>query len=106
MMPLRFLNHRDPLNSADSQELLNATHVFPGRYMFKAIGPNHDDFIDAVLRAVRLVLKHDFDPPYSLNASVGGRHVSITVEPCVDTARDVLDVYARLRTVDGLLLLL
>jgi hypothetical protein len=87
-------------------ELLEATHVFPGKYVFKAIGPNSDEFIDSVVAVVRTELQHDFDSPYQLTRSTHGRHVSVTIEPFVDTAEQILAIYARLRNVDGLALML
>jgi putative lipoic acid-binding regulatory protein len=99
----RSVHHVNPLPHL---ELLEATHVFPGQYVFKAIGRHNDDFIDGVVAAVRVELGCDFDPPIALNPSSGGRHVAITIEPRVESAAQVLAIYQRLRGVDGLVLLL
>jgi putative lipoic acid-binding regulatory protein len=87
-------------------ELLEATHVFPGKYVFKAIGPNSDEFIETVIGIVRSELGHEFDPPYQLNRSTHGRHVSVTIEPFVDTPQQILAIYERLRHVEGLAMML
>src|SRR5581483_1032896 len=41
------------------QELLQATHEFPGKFVFKAIGRNDDDFIDGVVAVVRSELHQE-----------------------------------------------
>jgi len=94
------------MNSLPPVELLEATHVFPGKFVFKAIGRHHDGFVDGVVAAVRHGLGQEFDPPFELNQTAHGRHVAVTIEPCVDSAEQVLVIYERLRHVDGLVLLL
>ena len=88
------------------QELLQATHEFPGKFVFKAIGRNDDDFIDGVVAVVRSELCQEFDAPYELHRTTSGRHVSVTIEPIVETAEQVLAIFRSLRGVDGLVLLL
>lgn len=87
-------------------ELLRATHEFPCRFLFKAIGRTDDNFVGQVVAVVRAELAHEFDSPYSLKHTSGGRHVSVTIEPWVETAEQVLSVYARIRTVPGLVMLM
>ena len=86
-------------------ELLESTHQFPGPYMFKAIGKVENGFVARVIAAVREELEVAVDPPFSFRESVGGRHVSVTLEPTVQTAEQVLAVYRRIKKTDGLLLL-
>jgi putative lipoic acid-binding regulatory protein len=86
-------------------ELLEKTHQFPCQYMFKAIGKVHDGFEARVVAAVREALGLEQDPPYRLRESVGGRHISVTVEPMVKSAQEVLAVYGRLKSVVGLVIL-
>jgi putative lipoic acid-binding regulatory protein len=74
--------------------------------MFKVIGRGEDGFAARVVAAVRDELAEDVDPPHSLRATAGGRHVSVTLEPTVQTARQVLAVYRRVRTLRGLVMLL
>jgi len=59
-----------------------------------------------VVAAVREELTADADPPYRVREAAGGRHVAVTLEPTVQTAPQVLAVYARLRRIDGLVMLL
>jgi putative lipoic acid-binding regulatory protein len=86
-------------------ELLEKTHHFPGPYMFKAIGRVDNGFMARVVAAVREELAVNVDPPYKFRETAGGRHVSVTLEPTVQTADQVLAVYRRIRTVAGLVML-
>lgn len=87
-------------------ELLERTHVFPGPYMFKVIGRVEDGFVARVVAAVRDELAAAVDPPYRVREASGGRHVSVTLEPTVQTATQVLAVYRRIRATAGLVLML
>jgi putative lipoic acid-binding regulatory protein len=89
-----------------SIELLEATHQFPGRYMFKVIGRVENGFAARVVAAVRDELADEVDPPHSLREAVGGRHVAVTLEPTVQTAQQVLAVYRRMRALAGVVVLL
>lgn len=86
--------------------LLENTHRFPGPYMFKVIGKVENGFVARVVAAVRDELAEDIDPPYRLRQAEGGRHISITLEPRVQTAQQVLNVYRRLKDMVGLVLML
>jgi hypothetical protein len=86
-------------------ELLEATHTFPGTYMFKVIGRAENDFVARVVAAVREELAEPADPPYSVRATLGGRHVAVTLQPTVQTAHQVLAVYRRVQQLVGLVLL-
>lgn len=86
-------------------DLLEATHTFPGPYMFKAIGRAENGFIGRVVAAVRDELSHSDDPPYRLRLTEHGRHVAVTVEPLVESPYEVLAVYRRLRKIVGLIML-
>ena len=55
--------------------------------------------------AVREELASEVDPPYRVRESVGGRHIAVTLEPRVETAKQVLDVYRRLGSMVGLVML-
>lgn len=88
-----------------SLELLVATHVFPGKYMFKAIGRRENDFPSRVIAAVRSELQQNFDAPYQMRETSNGRHVSITIEPWTETPEQVLAIYQRLQSEAGLVML-
>ena len=86
-------------------ELLESTHCFPGTYMFKVIGRGENGFAARVVAAVRAELEGCMDPPYKLQETPSGRHVSVTVEPMVETGAQVLAIYRRIRDMDGLVTL-
>jgi putative lipoic acid-binding regulatory protein len=86
-------------------ELLESTHTFPGPYMFKVIGRGASGFVARVVAAVREELADPTDPPYRVRETAGGRHIAVTLEPTVQTARQVLAVYRRLRVTEGLVML-
>jgi len=88
------------------QELLEATHEFPCEFMFKAIGANQDGFVELVVAGVREVLGLEVDPPYEIKQTSGGRHLSLTITPQVESAAQVLAIYERIRTIDGLVMML
>lgn len=88
-----------------SLELLATTHQFPGKYVFKAIGVLDDDFPDRIVAAIRSELKHEFDSPASVRETSGRRHVSVTVEPWIETPEQVLAIYDRLKAETGLVML-
>ena len=82
-------------------ELLEKTHVFPCPYLFKIIGKSDQAFLRKVVAVVREELLIEIDPPYRVREAVGGRHVSITLEPVVQSAGQVVAIYRRLGLLDG-----
>jgi putative lipoic acid-binding regulatory protein len=93
------------VNELPTLDLLEATHAFPGTYAFKAIGANRDGFAARIVASVRLELELEFDPPFEVRHTAQGRHVSVTVTPPIASAPQVLAIYARLRAIDGLVML-
>jgi putative lipoic acid-binding regulatory protein len=94
------------MSDMPSIQLLEKTHQFPGTYMFKVIGKVENGFMARVIAAVRDVLQQEADPPFHFRETVGGRHVSVTLEPRVQTAQQVLAIYRRIQGMAGLVLLL
>lgn len=94
------------MNDLPSIALLEKTHHFPCAYMFKVIGKVEDGFVARVVAAVREELHEETDPPYRLRQTHGGRHISVTLEPHIKTAEQVLNVYRRLKSTVGLVLML
>ncbi len=87
-------------------DLLNQTHQFPTRVMIKVIGENRASFVEEVVSLVRVETTIDEEPPYSTREARGGRHIAITLEPQLDDAERVLAIYARLKTLQGVVLLM
>ena len=86
-------------------ELLERTHQFPTEYMFKVIGKPDRGFLARAVAVVREELAIATDPPYHSREAVGGRHISVTLNPIVDRPEQVLAIYRRLSTLEGLVLL-
>lgn len=93
----------DPHPPAD---LLESTHEFPCTYTIKAIGDSADDFEARILSAAGKNLASSSDLEYSTRATKGGRHLSITLRLVVQNAEQVRTIYAEIRQVEGLTLLL
>ena len=92
-------------DSLPTLELLEARHTFPCAYTFKVIGAGDIDLEGSVVTCVRTALALDADPKTSVRTTKGGRHQSVTVEPECPSARSVLDLYAALRALDGVVFL-
>lgn len=82
-------------------ELLKSVHTFPGPYVFKVIGKADAGFLGRVVAGVREALGHDVDPPCETRTSSGGRHLSVTLTPTVADPEQILAVYRRLKTIEG-----
>jgi putative lipoic acid-binding regulatory protein len=89
-----------------SEELLESTHPFPGSYQIKAIGRGDGAFEARVVEAVVAELAAPSDLDHSVRSTPGGRHVALTLDVTVQTAEQVRAIYARIREVEGLVLLL
>ena len=87
-----------------SLELLESTHSFPGDYMFKVIGEDDHTLTARVMAAVRSEVAEDHEPAMSVRRTASGRHICVTIEPRVDDARQVLAIYARINSLDGLVM--
>jgi putative lipoic acid-binding regulatory protein len=87
-------------------ELLEATHQFPGKFMFKAIGRSENGFAARVVAAVRDELANDADPPFRLRHTANSLHVAVTVEPTVQRVEQVLAVFRRIKRIPGLVMMM
>ncbi len=88
-----------------SIELLEATHRFPGPFMFKVVGRSDENFAGRVIAAVRVQLGDDNEPAFSIRKTANGIHSCVTIEPEVPSAAAVVEIYAQLRGVDGVMML-
>ncbi len=86
-------------------DLLEKTHPFPCPYVFKVIGKPDHGFLARVIAVVRMELSAEIDPPYHVRDAVGGRHVSVTLEPVVQSPHQVLAIYRQLAVLDGIVML-
>jgi len=74
--------------------------------MFKAIGRSNDDFALRVIAIVRTTLEQDFDAPFELRETSAGRHIAVTIEPWVESSQQVMEIYAAIRSLEGLVMLM
>ena len=86
-------------------DLLETTHEFPGAYLFKIIGLADQTLVTRIIGAFRQELTGEVDPPFRVRESAGGRHLSVSVEPTVQSAEQVLAIYRRLGEVQGIVML-
>lgn len=103
---MKLEGRRQIVRRLEAIELLEQQHHFPGPYMFKVIGRADNGFVARVVAAVRDELEGPVDPPYRVRETSGGRHVSVTLEPTVQTVHQVLAVYRRVQGMAGLVMLL
>jgi len=87
-------------------QALNELHEFPGEFMFKVIGENTPELIASVVQAAVTVLGPGTTPTVTTRESAHGRHQAITMMVRVPSAEGVLDVYAALKGLKGVKLLL
>ena len=92
------------MDRESSLELLNATHSFPCAFTLKVIGASTEDFVDRCTAAIRDVNLGSDDFPISTRHTPNGRHTAVTMAPTLASAEQVLDVYERLRCVEGVVM--
>lgn len=95
-----------PMDPIPSEELLASHHAFPGVYRIKAIGSTEGDFPARIVAAAAEELSGPGEVDYSVRETSGGRHAAVTLDLTVQTPAQVRAIYERLRTVEGLSLLL
>jgi uncharacterized protein len=93
--------------SQEALRLLERHHRFPSEYMFKVIGFAGPDFLPAVRRAAESVLGALEEPGRQVRGrpSSGGRYLAVTLEVTVADAAQVLAIYAALKLVQGVVVL-
>ena len=92
-------------HSLPTVDLLEQLHAFPGPYLFKVIGKPEQDFLLRVIAAVREELTLASDPPYRVRETAAGRHISVSLEPVVQSPHQILAIYRRLGTLEGLVMM-
>lgn len=86
--------------------LLNEQHDFPCDFVFKVIGKATDDFVQRVVSCIQDCLPGDTEPPHRTRSTPNGKHISVTLEPVITSAEEVLRVYAELKTIDGVVMVM
>jgi putative lipoic acid-binding regulatory protein len=89
------------MTPALSRDLLESTHDFPCEYLWKIFALHRDSLEAEAFAAAFRVLRHDTIRTRTSRAS-SGRNLCVTIEAHVEDAQQVIDVYAELRRIDGL----
>ena len=85
-------------------DLLEANHVFPGDYPFSVIALNADSVTAAVTAAAGSGHPDPLGPEaHQIRPSSGGKYVSHRLTVRVAGAAEVLDLYAVLRSIEGVI---
>lgn len=93
-------------SQAETLQLLEEHHQFPGPYMFKVIGYQGGGFYQAVRQVAEAVLG-----PLSEGRQVrsrpssGDKYLAVTLDVEVESASQVLEVYAELKRLEGVVVL-
>ena len=80
----------------------------PTRFLasIRSIGDHEEHFVGRVLAVVKLHLAEGTEPAFSSRVSAGGRHICVTIEPELEHAGQVLEIYGQLRELAGLRMLM
>jgi len=89
-----------------SLQALNDCHTFPGPFTFRVIGENSASFVARVVQAVVFVLGPRVYPQVNTRQSAKGNHQSVMMVVHLASAEKVLEVYAALKEVAGVRMLL
>lgn len=92
--------------SMPPRELLESTHTFPCRYIFKSIGPNSQEFVDATRSCAVAVTGSDASVEVTYRVSSAGNHGSVTMHVHVEDADQILLIYKGLSGVPGVRMLM
>ena len=85
-------------------ELLEATHTFPGPYLFKLVGDNGVLLETALME---LISRHATEAKLvGTRHSSSGKHVSFSIEAQVESAQTVHDILTALHAMPGLAMIL
>ena len=87
-------------------ELLESTHNFPSNYQIKVIGSVDNDFESRVVEAIRGEVGNLCDLGWTLRKTPDEKHLSLTIDVYVQSAAQVIEIYDRIRGLEGLRFLL
>jgi len=78
------------------KEKLESNHEFPGEYIFKFIvKPEHEEEVKSLL----------IDAEVKLKQSSGNKYVSVTMNKKMESSQEVIDVYKKAHTIEGIIAL-
>lgn len=88
------------------QELLDMVHSFPCEFLVKVIGASENDFIGRVVAAVIAADVAETDVNYTSRETAGGRHTSVSITLVARSSEHVMAIYATLRSVEGVVMVM
>ena len=94
------------MDHGPSIDALESIHSFPGEFHIKAIGSVDDGFEQRVVEAAASELATPGELDYTVRATPGGRHVAVSLTVTVQSAEQVRAIYASIKAVPGLAVLL
>lgn len=89
-----------------AQELLDMVHSFPCEFLIKVIGAAENDFINRVITAVISAEVAETDINYTSRETSGGRHTSVSITVIAQSSGHVMSIYAAIRTVEGVVMVM
>jgi putative lipoic acid-binding regulatory protein len=88
-------------------DLLEANHVFPGEFSLSVIARSDATITDAILAGARHGLAEPLRPEaHQIKPSAGGRYLSHRLLVPCQSAADVLNLFARMRAIEGVVTVL
>jgi len=87
-------------------DLLESTHSFPCTYTFKAICISSDSFAEEMMEIICRELSLEKTPPHGIRMTAARRHMCVSITPPVQSANQIIDVYQKIKQLEGLVMLL
>jgi len=86
--------------------LLEEAHEFPCVFTMKVVGKTENEFVERVLKVIAEYAGQGTEFEFFTRSTSGGRHVAVTVSPELESAQQVTSLYAELRQLDGIVMLM
>ena len=96
----------EPPAQPTPQELLDMVHSFPCEFLIKVIGAAENDFINRVITAIISAEVAETDINYTSRETSGGRHASVSITIIAQSSDHVMSIYAAIRTVEGVVMVM
>ena len=91
-----------PPSEPSGKDLLDMVHSFPCEFLIKVIGTMENDFVNPVLTAE----VSETDINYTSRETATGRHASVSITVIVQSSDHVMSIYAAIRTVEGVVMVM
>lgn len=95
-----------PPSEPSGKDLLDMVHSFPCEFLIKVIGTMQNDFVNRVVTAVLTAEVSETDINYTSRETATGRHASVSITVIVQSSDHVMSIYAAIRTVEGVVMVM